>query len=138
MAFALTSLKTYGVDINEPVRKRQLQVCEFKITGTTADVDLDIGDVGGTFWTAAANADALKAWKDVLASAENLISLESYDLKKNFVPAGSAAIGAGLVKFNGTQLAPEILMNATEGLTSYTITFTYSLKDEAKAVRFGV
>ena len=142
MAFSLTSMKAYGLDINEPVRKRQCQVVEFKIAATAADVDLDIGDTAGTFWSAAddtaAGLAAKKAFADILSNAENLVSLTSYDLLKNFTPAGAAAIGAGLVKFNGTQLAPEILFNAGEGLTAYTITIVYSLKDERRAIRYGV
>lgn len=53
MAFALTSIKAYGIEAEEPLNKDYKQFLELNITGLATDVDLDIGDyTGGTFWTA--------------------------------------------------------------------------------------
>ena len=53
MAFALTSIKAYGVEAEEPLNKDYRQFVELNITGLATDVDLDIGDyTTGTFWSA--------------------------------------------------------------------------------------
>jgi hypothetical protein len=53
MAFALTSMKAYGIEAEEPLNKDYKQFVELNITGLATDVDLDIGDyTSGTFWTA--------------------------------------------------------------------------------------
>lgn len=57
MAFALTKLRTWGDKIQSATALRGTQVVELSITQLDTDVDCDIGDATGTFWTAAV-ADA--------------------------------------------------------------------------------
>jgi hypothetical protein len=63
MAFALTSIKAYGVEAEEPLNKDYKQYLEANITGLATDIDLDIGDyTSGTFWTAiGTSSDQAKA-----------------------------------------------------------------------------
>lgn len=61
MTFALTKARLYGVTIDEPVRKRAIQRAYLKITAANTDTDMDLGDTGGTFWTAAVAADSTAA-----------------------------------------------------------------------------
>ncbi len=69
MAFALTDFQSYGIEAEEAVNKRYKQVAIFSITALNTDVDLDIGDYSGTFWTAVSGSEpgttALKAIKDI-------------------------------------------------------------------------
>jgi hypothetical protein len=51
MAFALTSFYADGVRFMGPGPYAATQHVVMTITGLTTDVDLDIGDLDGTFWT---------------------------------------------------------------------------------------
>jgi hypothetical protein len=53
MAFACTKFKAYVVNAQSPTRARKLQRVAMTVTGLNTDVALDIGTLGGTFWTAA-------------------------------------------------------------------------------------
>lgn len=79
MAFALTRFEAYGVEIDEPLVKRFIQRAEMRITGANTDVDLDIGDNTGTFWTAVGatepGATALKALKSIELIAQAFLSV---------------------------------------------------------------
>ena len=70
MSFALTKFEARGVEIKTPSKKRGKQELVFTITGTTADVDLDIGDEDGTFWT---DALADTTYDDLAASVFALL-----------------------------------------------------------------
>lgn len=73
MAFALTKFEAMGVEIDEVVTKRFLQRSVMYITGLATDVDLDIGDYSGTFWTAVGATEpgetALAALKDIVSKS---------------------------------------------------------------------
>lgn len=139
MAFGLTSFITNAVETDEALTGTYLQVSEFVITGTTADVLLDIGVLAsGTFWPAVANAAALAAWTQVVQAASALVSWESWELESGFKPAGGAVIGTGLYKQGGTYLAPTFTLNAGEGLLAYTFTFVHRLTRGSRPVRYGM
>jgi hypothetical protein len=53
MAFALTKFLAYGIDNTETVRTRGLQRVVMIVTAAATDVSMDIGNLIGTFWTAA-------------------------------------------------------------------------------------
>ncbi len=69
MTIALTSFIADGVEVDEAVTKRFRQRAIFTITAANTDVDIDIGDYTGTFWTAVGGsvvgAKALLAIKDI-------------------------------------------------------------------------
>ena len=145
MAFALTSFEAFPLQIDEPIQKRAVQIVRFTITAAGADVDLDFGDVAGTFWTAAiANGTygtfattAKTYWTQILANSASVIDMYSFEIEKNKTPAGASAIGAGLVKYNGTALAPEILFNAAEGITALTLTVMLKLQNSKLPVTYS-
>lgn len=88
MAFALQSIKAYGVEAEEPLNKDYRQFLELNITGLATDVDLDIGDyTGGTFWTAiGTTSDQAKAL---------LLALKAIQIKaKSFNGVSGLGLGA--------------------------------------------
>jgi hypothetical protein len=88
MAFALTSIKAYGVEAEEPLNKDYRQFLEMNITGLATDIDLDIGDyTGGTFWTAiGTTSDQAKAL---------LLALKAIQIKaKSFNGVSGLGLGA--------------------------------------------
>ena len=138
MAFALTNLYTYGIEADEALTKSFQQHVHFAITGTTADVSLDIGNPAGTFWTAVANPTALAAWQDILSKVVAICDFTCWELQVAKSPAGGSAIGAGLYKLTGAFTAPTLSLNAGEGLTSYNLVFRFAIKPGLRAVSFGV
>jgi hypothetical protein len=145
MAFALTSFEAFSIQMDEPIQKRALQCVRFTVTALAADVDFDFGDVAGTFWTAAiANATygtsattAKTYWTSILSKAASIVNMYSFEIAKSKTPAGASAIGAGLVKYNGTALTPEILFNAAEGITAITLTVILNLQNSQLPVTYA-
>lgn len=103
MAFALTAFVADGQEMDEAVTKRFRQRAVFTITAANTDVDLDIGDYSGTFWTAVGGstvgAKALLAIKDIQTRAKSYYWTGGTGLAGK-VPAGSTSLG--LVKLTGT------------------------------------
>lgn len=52
MTFALTKFRTNAIRHMGTSSKRAIQQVYFEVTGANTDIDLDIGDASGTFWTA--------------------------------------------------------------------------------------
>lgn len=79
MTFALTKFKAYGIEADQVVDKYEKQVAVFTITAANTDLDLDIGDYTGTFWSAvgssAVGSQALIAIKDINKRAETFIAV---------------------------------------------------------------
>lgn len=133
MAFGLTSFVAYGQEAYEGLTKQFKQTVVIKATGTAADVALDIGNTGGTFWgdvdatTEGASAEA--AFGEILAKANVVISElcpEIEDAKVRIATSGTLAAGQyKKVSAKGTTLGYTLL--ATEGLASYTIVLEFSL-----------
>jgi hypothetical protein len=144
MAFALTDYKAYGLDISEPIQKRAIQVFECTITAAAADVDLDIGDVAGTAWSAidgnALGLAAKVAFTEILSKVSRLASWCCPEIEFGFLPAnGDATPAAGYVGIvnNTAKTCPEFVFAAGEGVTSYKMVFTWTLQNEMKPVRAG-
>lgn len=127
MAFALTAFEARTVDIKSVSYKKGIQQVVFDISGTTADVDLDIGDFAGTFWTAAqANVTygslavgALEVLQKIVAQASALSAVESQQLIDRVQVA--ALSGAGQYTLAVQNLLPNIAFDAADGETSYKI-----------------
>lgn len=71
MAFAITKCKAYGLQTGAPTRSKGFQVVELQLTGLNTDVDLDLGDDTGTFWTAVATSSP-NCYASVLALLQNI------------------------------------------------------------------
>jgi hypothetical protein len=115
MAFALTSVKAYGVEAEEPLNKDYKQYLEANISGLATDVDLDIGDyTAGTFWTAiGTTSDQAKAL--LLALKAIQIKAKSFNSVSGVGLSGKAAIqGPGALSLDSNASAGGA---ATETLT---------------------
>lgn len=141
MAFACTGYKAYGLDIQEPITKRALQVFELTVTGTAADVALDLSNVGGTAWSAidndATGLAAKTAFTTVLAKLDKMISWDCLEIKAAAIQALAGGAGKFVLTLNTAKTMVDIALNAGEGLTGYKFVFVWTLKDEERALRAG-
>lgn len=135
MAFALTSFFADGVKYQGPGPYRALQSYVFTCTGTTADVDFDLGDYSGTFWTdAAADATYGTLATQVLTELQRLDG--NYNVTARiYVPqlqarvqAAAASGTAYALDINSTSLLPEYTFDAANGETAYTVFVDLQLK----------
>lgn len=113
MAFALTQFVSYGTDIVGPSRKRGIQGATLTITSLVTDVDLDISDAGGTFWT---EAQANATFGQLATKALDVLQK---------IAANAQAI---LPPVRSPQLMDRLQAAAPSG-TSYTLTLSNSLPD---------
>lgn len=139
MAFACTNFSAYGFLVDDPVTKRMTQVFEGTFTGTTADVALDLGDVAGTFWTDVdGNALGLRAktaFTEILTKTHRLLSQKCVEIEVGFVQAAADATGKVVLSQTSGKDVINYAVHAGEGLTSYQITFMWTLNDSEMAVR---
>jgi hypothetical protein len=139
MSFACTSYKAWGETTRvsgygATIKKRSKQFFELTITGTAADVDLDLGDVAGNAWTAidndATGLAAKAALTSILTKVDRLIDYTCPEIDFGFLPAYSdatpAATYVGIVN-NTAKTMPEFVFAAGEGLTSYKFVFQWTL-----------
>lgn len=128
MAFALTSFFADGQKFSGPGPYRAIQTVVFTITGTTADVDLDIGDYSGTFWTdAEADTDYgdlatnvkefLQKLDDQVQATARIYTPELADRIQAAATSGSAYT----LSIDSTSKLPIYAFAASNGETSYTV-----------------
>lgn len=134
MAFSLRRFDASGIDVGGSVRRR-LQRAAFTIVATTADVDLDIGDDSGTFWTAAV-ADAtygvlasnvlawLQALDDNVAALLDVQSPQLLDRVQTAAASGNGEFARAIQNHR-----PNITVNAADGETSWFIECIWELAD---------
>lgn len=134
MAFALTKFRAYG-QLPDGASTRRRQMAELTITAAAADVDLDISDSGGTFWTAAlADSDygdlaqsALTFLTNIAGASEGLIAVDSEDLLGRVKVASVS--GAGQYELAVNSKLPDLTYNAGDGPTSQTLVLEWALND---------
>ena len=106
MTFALSRVRAYGVEADEATSKKFMQMVRLDITAANTDVDLDLGDYSGTFWSAVDGSEpgdtALKVFQDIQIRA------------KQFLFAGGEALQA-LSMVNPAAQVGFILATATAG-----------------------
>lgn len=129
MAFALTAFEAFPLMVQGAQPRRAVQRVVFHATGTTGDVDFDIGDFTGTFWTAAITTDlgvtALAAIQKIIAQVDyrvGLYSPEIDDLTRAAVPSPTEYILA----FEN-QLPKYTLFAGGGGLLAYHVTVDFHL-----------
>jgi hypothetical protein len=99
MAFAVTAYKSYATPAYEAVTQQFTQTVEMTITRAAADAVLDIGNVGGTFWTSALTGApalataALANFKNVIGKARNILSVRIPEVTdtRTLIVSGSPA-----------------------------------------------
>ena len=132
MAFALTAFECRGIDIAGPNLKRGLQQVCLTITGTSSDVDLDIGDLDGTFWSAADDsslgAAALLDMTNVVAQSAACLDIQSPQLLDRVQVASLTTSGQYTVDLSDS-VCPNLAFNAADGETAYYIVLTFELND---------
>jgi hypothetical protein len=136
MAFALTAAYAYPQLISSPTgTRRGNQVIELQITATTADVDLDIGDLDGTFW---GDVDASSMGASVLAAVTLLypqfdtvgtISVASPQLIDRVQIGTVSGAGEYSLAIDTDTLLPNIEFNAADGEEVIYITITAQLNN---------
>lgn len=96
MTFSLQKVQVYGIEVSEPIFKRYQQYMALTIAAANTDTALDIGNLSGTFWTAAlADATygtsvatpALQALKDIIVRLGSFKNGECQELTSR-VPLG--------------------------------------------------
>lgn len=135
MAFALVAYHARGVDIQGPSYKRGIQQVVLDITATTADVDLDIGDDSGTFWTdcladstyGTLAEKAQESLQRIVAQSAALLGVQSEQLIDR-VQVGTVS-GAGEFELAVENTRPNIAVNAADGEESWKIVLTYELNN---------
>lgn len=114
MAYAMQSVQVYGIEAEEPVNKRYRQCAILAFTGLNTDIDLDIGDYSGTFWTAVGGTEpgttALKAIKDIQQRALSFINVKGSSI------AGYSQADASAVAVSALDSAASAGGAATETL----------------------
>jgi hypothetical protein len=135
MAFALTSFFADGTRFLGPGPYRATETYVFTVTGLVADVDFDLGDYSGTFWTDAV-ADATYG----TMAAQVLERLQALDANyvstaRIFVPqladriqAAAVSGSAYTLSIDSTSLLPIYEFDAGEGETAYTVYVDLLLK----------
>lgn len=128
MAFALTSFFADGQEFNGPGLYRGIQTYCFNITGTTADVALDIGTYAGTFWTAAL-ADA--TYGSVASTVLTQIKLLNGQIRatsrvytpelQSRIQAAATSGSAYTLSIDSTTFLPIYTFAASNGATAYTV-----------------
>lgn len=93
MAFALSAFEAIPMLLNGAQPRRAIQRVILHVTGTAADVDLDIGDDSGTFWSAADNTDiganSLVSLQNIIAQASKVCGLYSPEIDAYGVRVGT-------------------------------------------------
>lgn len=130
MTFALTEFQSYGIEAEEAVNKRYKQVAILTITAANTDVDLDIGDYSGTFWTAVSGSEpgttALQAIKDIQTRALSFVglggsSLAPYVQGDASIPQVTALTSAASAGGNATETLTVTGLLTTDTILGATI-----------------
>lgn len=133
MSFALVAFHARGVEITSPSNKRGIQQVVLDITATANDVDLDIGDDGGTFWTAAiADAtygdlatEALEILQSIVAQSAAFMSCSSQQMIDRVQVASLTTTGQYTLAVQDSR--PNIAVDAADGETSWKLILTYEM-----------
>ncbi len=135
MAFALVGFQARSYSMGSAAKVKAVQQVVLDITGSASDVDLDIGDDSGTFWTAAlADASygalassALVVLQNVASQSAALVAVESEQLLDKVQSAAAAATGEYALAID--DLGPNITFHTGEGDDAYKIILVWELND---------
>ncbi len=133
MSFALVAFHARGVEITSPSNKRGIQQVVLDITAAATDVDLDIGDDSGTFWTAALAdstygslaASALDVLQAIVAQSAAFVGCASEQLIDRQQVLTLTADGQYILEVQDSR--PNITCRASNGETSWKLILTYEL-----------
>lgn len=132
MAFALTGVHAYGVEIDESVTSKFKQYMKLKGTATTADVAYDFGacvaGALGTFWTAVSGSEpgatALAAIQQISAVAEEWLAVKGSIVNAK-APVAADAVGSYVV--TQANKCPKVTLHAGEGVTAFVVELEWDI-----------
>ncbi len=136
MTFALTSFFADGVRFSGPGPYRATQTYALTVTAAASDVDLDIGDATGTFWTAA-QADttygtmAAQVLDKIEANAASLQAIKNIYTPElvGFTQVLSlSATGTYTLAVDATTKLPNYTFHTDGGVAAYTVFVDYLLE----------
>lgn len=135
MAFALSSVQVYGIEAEEALNNRYSQRMILHITAANTDIDLDLGDYSGTFWTAVGGTSpgsvALLAIKQIQELADGLLAIGGNPIRGKIQVASAANAGEYSVAMNGTNdNLPDILFDSGDAPTDYFLILDWILKPQ--------
>lgn len=136
MTFALTSFFADGVRFTGPGLVRASQKYSFTITAAATDVDLDLGDVTGTFWTAAQADSTYGTMAAQVLTAVTGLEAHYTAVQNLFTPeiAGYAlvrslsATGTYTLDIDATTKLPNYTFHTAGGTTAYTVNVDYLME----------
>ncbi len=139
MAFALTKAEFRSVEFQNPSFKRGIQEIRLYVTGANTDIDLDIGDIAGTFWVAAvANttygamaALVLEQLQAVVASSSFFRGFSCPELQCSAYVQAASSPGATQYSLTTDDYGPDILLASGSAPTAYNIILQYELAPAA-------
>jgi hypothetical protein len=138
MAFGISAIKAYGIETAEPVRGKFIQVLELGITAAAADVALDIGASGGTFWTSVNNSTIRNVVLSIFPKVQRHLSLSCPELyAKTLIRSGASTSGNDYKITSPQNTSFAITIHTGEGLTAYNLTMTWALKDNELPVVYS-
>lgn len=129
MTFALTSFFADGVRFTGPGPYRATQRYVFTATAAATDVDFDLGDSTGTFWTAAQAdatygtmaAQALDFIEAGVSGIQNMSSLFTPQIAGYALVRSLSATGTYTLSINSTLQLPDYTFHTAGGTTAYTV-----------------
>jgi hypothetical protein len=136
MTFALTSFFADGTRFVGPGLVRATQTYAFTVTAAATDVDLDLGDPTGTFWTAA-QADstygemATQVLSRIEALEDNYSAVKALYTPElaSFVQVASlSATGTYTLDIDSTTQLPDYTFYTSGGTTAYTVFVEYLME----------
>ncbi len=135
MALALVAFQAYGMESDEAVTKKFVQFLRLDITAANTDVDIDVGDYSGTFWTAvgatAPGINALKTVKDIQTRAKQMIAVGGQALA-TYPRVATPGAGEYSVAMDATNThLPNVLFHSGDAPTAYSIYISWDLTDQA-------
>lgn len=131
MAFSLTKFRAHAVPFEGVVKKRGYQRLVFEITALVTDVDMDLGDLDGTFWsavddTAMGAAVLARLTNQIQPQLANLLAVRSEQLIDR-IQAATASGTAYEIAVEGH--LPNLTFAASNGETAWVIEVICELAD---------
>lgn len=140
MAFAVTVVEAYGIEVEEALNKRYRQFMNLTITAANTDTDWDIGDYVagslGTFWT---DADGTSTGLAALAAIQDIDKRAragaGFTLSApNFYQGGSASGVVFTAAANTSGKTPNLTFASGSAPTSITISLEWILQPQQAPV----
>lgn len=133
MAFTNVTLKAFGIDLSEPIRKRTKQVLLISGNCAATDVTHDLSAASGALLTALSSAQS-QAFSQIQTSTQWFDGLESPQLSAKQPVSGGPAAGQYSTAFSLSQL-PIVTYATSDAPTAFKYSLEVFLVDDQVAIR---